>query len=46
MIFIPVLIYLMMISAMAFVSAFNINHKGSLVYTGAVSSFSVIHDSL
>ncbi|NLL12483.1 MAG: hypothetical protein GX267_03665 [Fibrobacter sp.] len=42
--FIPVLIYLMMISAMAFVSAFNINHKGSLVYTGAV--FFVLSDSL
>jgi len=40
--FIPVLFYLMMISAMAFVSAFN--SKGSLVYVGAV--FFLLSDSL
>lgn len=42
--FIPVLFYLIMISAMAFVSAFNINKKGSLVYAGAV--FFNLSDSL
>jgi len=40
--FIPVLFYLMMISTMAFVSAFN--SKGNLVYAGAV--FFVLSDSL
>lgn len=42
--FIPVLLYLIMISTMTFVSAFNISSKGSLVYAGAV--FFNLSDSL
>ena len=42
--FIPVLFYLLIISAMAFVSAFNVSSKGSLIYTGAV--FFILSDSL
>jgi uncharacterized membrane protein YhhN len=42
--FIPVLFYLILISAMAFVSAFNSNSKGSLIFAGAV--FFNLSDSL